>query len=134
MTTTRLRKTVARLIGTLAVSLMTLGGLSAAAQADAAQDRIPAPAGGTGCPLGSVCIYPGRGWNGGDPTYAFSSYGVHRIYDQYGTHRIYNNQYGPAYADLCGTSDGNNCDLSISPGSYTDINITEVNSIRLWTY
>ena len=134
MSATQIRKIGARLLGTLAVSLVALGGISAAAQADATPDRIPAPGGGSGCPLGAVCVYPDDSWNGGDPTYVFWSYGAHRIYDQYGEHRVFNNQTGLAYAELCTGSDGENCDNLIGPGEYTDINLTEVNSINLFTY
>lgn len=132
MAATRLHRTGARLFGAVAASLMTVGGISAAVHADAASEQIPAP--GSGCPPGAVCVYPDDDWNGGDPTYVFWSYGAHRIYDQYGEHRVYNNQTGLAYAELCTGSDGENCDNLIGPGEYTDINLTEVNSINLFTY
>lgn len=134
MSTTRRGKTSARLLGTLAVALMTFGGISATAQAQEAQEQIPPPGGGSGCPLGAVCVYPDDDWNGGDPTYVFWFYGAHRIYGQYGEHRVYNNQTGLAYAELCTGSDGQDCDNMIGPGEYTDINLTEVNSINLFTY
>lgn len=134
MSTTRLPKIGARLLGTLAVTLLTFGGVSAAAQAQEVQDPVPPPSGSTGCPVGAVCVYPDDDWNSGDPTYVFWSYDPHRIYDQYGEHRVYNNQTGLAYAELCTGTGGENCDNLIGPGDYTDINLTEVNSINLFTY
>ena len=133
MSATRLRTTGARLLGIVAVSLLTVGGISAAGHAEVTPEQVPAPSDGSGCPLGTVCLYPDASWNG-DPTYVFWGSGVHRISGQYGEHRVFNNQTGLAYVELCTGADGENCDNLIGPGEYTDINLTEVNSINIFTY
>ena len=126
VTRNRFRKTVTGVLASAALTATALIGMSGAAQADVTSSAH-------GCPSGAVCIYPDDSWNG-DPTYVFWSYDTHLIYNQYGEHRVFNNQTGLAYAELCTGSDGENCDNLIGPGEHTDINLTEVNSINLFTY
>ena len=38
------------------------------------------------------------------------------------------------YVELCAGTDGTDCDNLIAPGEYTDINLTDVESIRLFSY
>ncbi|HZX06208.1 hypothetical protein [Kribbella sp.] len=112
----------------LAATALAAGTIAAAATVAA-----PAQAAGTyeGCPYGAVCVYPGAGWNGGHPTYVFYSYGPHKIYNQYGLHRVFNNQYGGATSWLCKGSDGTNCVWHNNQYSYTDYNLTPINSVKL---
>lgn len=134
MSTTRTRKNLTGLLASVALSMIAMTGLSGAAQASPIQAPQGAEAEATasshGCPSGAVCIYPGRGWNGGNPTYIFYSYGVHKIYNQFGTQRVYNNQYGGAVADLCIGSNGTNCETYLVEG-YADIDLEPINSLRL---
>ena len=129
MTSTRFRQSATRLFAAFALTLTGVAAVSSTAQAD----QTPPPGGGTGCPLGAVCVYPDDDWNGGNPTYVFYSYGAHQIYNQYGDHRVYNNQYDEAFADLCSGSHGNSCDHRLAAGEYIDYNLTPINSIDLWT-
>ena len=80
-------------------AVTTVGATSAQAQ----------PTDGTyeGCPYGAVCIYPqNAGWNNGQPSDFFYSYGAHNLSNQYGTHVVFNNQYGGATATLTPSSSG----------------------------
>ncbi|MGW1297075.1 hypothetical protein [Streptomyces sp. NPDC002533] len=103
-------------------AMLTMGGTANAAEAA-----------GTiyGCPSGAVCLYPGAGWNGGEPTYRFYSYDAHKISNQFGTKRLFNNQTGGAKAYPCKGSNGTNCDRVLNAGYYRDLNITPINSIKL---
>ena len=134
MTSTRTRSRLTALLASLALSLIAMTGLSGAAQAAespaATSDDVTASA--HGCPSGAVCVYPSAGWNGGNPTYVFWSYGSHKIYNQYGTHRVYNNQYGEAFASACRGSSGNDCRAAMRAGTYTDLDLGPINSFRLF--
>lgn len=136
-TRTRTRRTLTGLLASMALSLIAMTGLSGAAQASevvvAPPSDVAVDSSSHGCPTGAVCIYPDASWNGGNPTYVFYSYGVHRIYDQYGHHRVYNNQYGSAYVSLCGGSNGTNCDPGLVPGAYIDEDLDPFNSVELYT-
>ncbi|TDE89593.1 hypothetical protein EXU48_20300 [Occultella glacieicola] len=113
---------------------MTLALTAVGTATPAAQASSNDPPGGayTGCPRGAVCVYPDADWNGGNPSYIFFSYGAHRIYNQYGEHRIFNNQTGGAGATLCATSHGTSCRIGVLAGGYRDLDLTPINSIRLF--
>jgi hypothetical protein len=105
-------------------AVTTVGATSAQAQ----------PTDGTyeGCPYGAVCIYPqNAGWNNGQPSDFFYSYGAHNLSNQYGTHVVFNNQYGGATATLCDGYNGTNCGLVLQANTYYDPDLTSVNSILL---
>ena len=135
MTSTRTRTRLTAVLASLALSLITLTGLSGTAQAAeapaATSDDVTAST--HGCPRGAVCIYPGEGWNGGNPTYIFYSYGVHKVYDQWGWHRVFNNQYGRAYASACKNGNGTQCRLPVMPGTWSNVSMTLINSFWLFT-
>lgn len=85
-----------------------------------------------GCPYGAVCIYPeGTGWNGGNPSLFFWSYGYHNLSNQYGTHRIFNNQSGGATMRTCTGYNGTGCQGYLLAYHYMDKNLTPINSITL---
>ncbi|WP_147917256.1 hypothetical protein [Ruania zhangjianzhongii] len=128
MSVKRIRNAATGLLATVALTMTAFVGLSGAAQA--VPDRPPPP--DTGCPSGAVCVYPGTGWNGGDPTYVFWSYDAHRIYNQYGDHRVFNNQTGGAHAVLSPDSDGSSWTVTIPAGTWTDENLTPINSVSLF--
>lgn len=133
MTTTRARRRkLTGVLASLALSLLAMTSVSGAAQAS--ETYVPQDYGYTdsphGCPRGAVCIYPGAGWNGGNPTYVFWSYGVHLIYNQYGQHRIYNNQTHGARAGLC-MDTGSDCGNFMPAGFYADYGFTPINAIKL---
>ncbi|MBZ2195533.1 hypothetical protein [Occultella gossypii] len=129
MTMANLRQRSLRMLAVLALALTAVAGVSGAAQASE-----PDPPGGEdpGCPSGAVCVYPGTDWNGGNPTYVFYSYGAHKIYNQYGVHRVYNNQTGGAGASMCSATNGTLCGSELYAGSYRDVYLTPINSIRLF--
>jgi hypothetical protein len=113
-----------------------LAATALAASTIAAVSTVAAPAnaaGGTyeGCPYGAVCVYPGAGWNNGHPSYIFYSYGPHKIYNQYGLHRVFNNQYGGAVSWLCKGANGTSCVWHNNQYSFTDFNLTPINSVKL---
>ncbi|HLS62892.1 MAG TPA: hypothetical protein VK060_05925 [Ruania sp.] len=128
MTTNRIRRSVSAVLTGVVLSGAAMLGMSSAAQA--VEDAPPID--NHGCPLGAVCVYPDASWNGGNPTYAFYSYGAHKIYNQYGKHRVFNNQYGEGYAALSPDSDGSSWGRALEPGEVIDVNLTSVNSILLW--
>lgn len=128
MTTARIRKSITAVLTGAALSGAAMVGMSSAAQA------IPdtPPADNHGCPRGAMCVYPDDSWNNNNPTYAFYSYRVHKIYNQYGVHRVFNNQYGEGYAALSPDSDGSSWGKYLAPGEAFDLDITDINSIALW--
>lgn len=126
---TRIRSRAARLLGTAVVSLAATASIAGAAQAG----TTPPSGELTGCPTGAVCVYPDTDWNWGTPSHVFYGKGTHQVTHEYGEHRVYNNQGDLDYADLC-AGDGEYCDHLIAPGEYTDVNLTGVHSIRLFTY
>ena len=109
------------------MTLTALVAVSASAQVD---DGAVDAAVDTGCPSGAVCVYPDASWNGGNPSYVFWSYGVHRIYNQYGVYRVFNNQTDDATIQLCIGSDGTDC--TYLPAGWTKIyDLTIINSVAL---
>jgi hypothetical protein len=84
-----------------------------------------------GCGNGVVCIYPNASWNNGNPSNFYYQYGVNPIYNQYGVHRVFNNQYGSARVWFCTDANGQNCTWSLGPYTYTDIDLTPINSLLL---
>ncbi|MDQ1047234.1 hypothetical protein [Streptomyces sp. V4I2] len=112
---------------TAAASLLGLG-LATSSTAQAAPTGTQDYA---GCVTGRVCIYPNAGWNNNNPEHWYYTYGVHQLYDEYGVHRVFNNQTGNATARLCVNRDGTNCTSKIPPYTYSDIDLTPYNSIRL---
>ena len=127
MSVQRIRNATMSLLATVALTLTALVGLSGSAEAG--PDRPPGDD-DSGCPAGAVCIYPGDGWNGGNPSHVFWSYGVHRIYNQFGDHLIYNNQTHGAVVDICYGADGTDC--AYIPANYAvTFNLTPINSVSL---
>ncbi|HIZ35591.1 MAG TPA: hypothetical protein H9815_07415 [Candidatus Ruania gallistercoris] len=128
MSVQRFRNATMGLLATMGLTMTAFVGLSGAAEA--APDRPPDDGDRHGCPAGAVCIYPGDGWNGGNPSHVFWSYGVHRIYNQYGDHLIYNNQTDDAVVDICYGADGTDC--AYIPADYAlTFNLTPINSVSL---
>jgi hypothetical protein len=85
-----------------------------------------------GCPSGAVCIYPqDAGWNNGQPSDTYYSYGAHNLSNQFGIHRIFNNQYDGATMRTCTGPDGNGCQGYLDEFTYEDIDLTPINSITL---
>ena len=85
-----------------------------------------------GCPYGAVCIYPqNAGWNNGQPSDFYYSYGPHNLRGKFGIHRIFNNQYGGATMRTCTGYDGNGCQGYLREFTYEDVNLTPINSITL---
>ncbi|HLS62891.1 MAG TPA: hypothetical protein VK060_05920 [Ruania sp.] len=128
---TTTRRTARRLLASAAITITATAGLAGAAQA---AGHEPPSGELTGCPDGAVCLYPEDSWNWGNPSHVFFDQGTHRVYYQYDEHRIFNNQDGLGYLELCAGTDGTDCDNLIAPSEYTDINFTDVESIRLFTY
>ncbi|MEU6758293.1 hypothetical protein [Streptomyces sp. NPDC046685] len=94
----------------------------------------PAQASATGdtyknCSYGAGCIYAGANWDGWPKEYF--SRGTHKLYNQYGTHRVFNNQSPNWYVKLCRNSDGTNCDITISPWHYRDVDLGPYNSVKI---
>lgn len=85
-----------------------------------------------GCPSGNVCIYPGTGYNGDQPSNTYYDYGCYKLYDQLGNHRVVNNQTGKAGMLAYSSS---NCGTGylgwLGPGGNDVINLTPINSIEL---
>jgi hypothetical protein len=81
-------------------------------------------------PSGAVCIYPNASWNGGRPSYVFYSYGGHNLSGHYGTHSVFNYQYG-AKAWVCWGYNGTDCRWKINEWTFSDVNLTPINSIKL---
>jgi hypothetical protein len=91
-------------------------------------------AGGTyeGCPYTAVCVYPqDAGWNGGNPSLIFYSYGAHNLSGQYGNHILFNNQSGGATAQTCTGYDGVGCQGYLKANTYMTKDLTPINSIKL---
>ena len=131
MIRTSARRHGGRLLASAAITITATAGLAGAAQATGHEP----PSGElTGCPDGAVCLYPEDSWNLGSPSHVFYGEGTHRVYYQYDEHRIFNNQDDLGYVELCAGTDGTGCDNLIAPGEYTDINFTDVESIRLFSY
>lgn len=128
MTTAHVPKTVLGLWAAFAIALTSLVAPSSPAQAD---ENEVLSVEETGCPRGAVCIYPSLDYNGGNPTYVFWSYGVHKIYDQYGWHLVLNNQTDGAYAWLCKGSDGTYCDIGVNHPREIKVDLTPINAVRL---
>jgi hypothetical protein len=116
-----------KIIGTLAaVGLAT--GVVTAVVAPAAQ------AAGTyqGCPYGAVCVYPqNAGWNNGQPSLVFWSYGAHKLSNQVGNHYVFNNQSGGATSWVCKGSNGTDCPAGNNAYTWAEYNLTPINSIKL---
>src|SRR5699024_12244985 len=85
-------------------------------------------------PDDDVCLNPEDIWNWGSPIHVFYGQGTHRVSYQYDEHRIFNNQDDLGYVELCAGTDGTDCDNLVAPGEYTDVNLTDVESIRLFSY
>ena len=119
------------LLATTGITFIAIAGVSGAAQA---AGHEPPSGELTGCPAGAVCLYPDDSWNLGSPSRVFYGEGAHRLYYQYDVHRIFNNQEDLGYVELCAGTDGTDCDNLIAPGEYTDINLTDIESIRLFGY
>ncbi|HEX3785527.1 MAG TPA: hypothetical protein VHX38_38235 [Pseudonocardiaceae bacterium] len=104
-----------------------------AAQASPASTAA-SPAGTVeGCPSGDVCIYPeNTGWNNGQPSNFYYTYGCYNLVNQLGVHRVFNNQTGGAVVDLY---TGYNCSGNLvtegPAGDYADLDLTPINSIAL---
>lgn len=120
-------RTRTRTIATAVVSLAATAGVAGVAHAG----TTPPSGELTGCPTGAVCVYPDTDWNWGTPSHIFYGTGVHDVRPEFGEHRVYNNQGDLDYADLCAVE---GCDHLIAPGEYTDVDLTGVDSIRLFTY
>lgn len=133
MTITHVRTSTARVLAVLALAATAaIAALAAPAQAsrpDPPSDDRPSYA-ITGCPYGAVCLYPGTGWNGGNPSHVYWEYGSHRLYEQYGSHRIYNNQWGGATTDNC-LELNRYCTYDLEGGEWLTYYLTPVNYIRL---
>ena len=84
-----------------------------------------------GCPAGYVCVYPGAGWNGGNPSLKYYTYGAHNLSNQYGVHRVFNNQTGGATLQLCTQYNGGNPVFEVNSFTYTDYDLTPINSLLL---
>ncbi|MFJ9547427.1 hypothetical protein [Streptomyces erythrochromogenes] len=67
---------------------------------------------------------------GGWPKEYFSR-GNHPFYNQYGVKRVFNNQSPGWYAQLCRNANGTNCDITIAPWTYVDVDLTPYNSLRI---
>ena len=133
MTTSRVRKAAGYAVAATVLSVTGAIGASAPAQADQlSSERSPAGGAFEGCPYGAVCIYPDDSWNGGNPEHVYWSYGTHKLYNEYGTHRVFNNQSGNASARICKGSSGTKCGEKLIPFRYMDVNLTPINSIRLY--
>lgn len=128
MTMVRVRRAVLGLCAALAVAFATMLTATTPVQAN---DHDATSADETGCPLGAVCVYPSLDYNGGNPTYIFWSYGVHRIYDQYGWHLVVNNQTDWAEAYLCRGANGTNCSIDVNSPREVQAYLTPVNSVLL---
>lgn len=128
MVKNRIRTIAASALATGALSLTAVVGAMGGAHASEEQPPDPQP---TGCPSGAVCIYPNNSWNGGHPSHVFYEYGAHKFYNQFGPHRVFNNQYGGAGAQICFDAGGSSCYTGISPGTFKDVNLTELNSVKL---
>jgi len=120
-----------RLLATAGITFIAIVGVSGAAQA---AGHEPPSGELTGCPDGAVCLYPDDSWNWGSPSHVFYGQGTHRVSYQYDEHRIFNNQDDLGYVELCAGTDGTDCDNLVAPGEYTDVNLTDVESIRLFSY
>lgn len=124
-----LRKATGYIFATaaLAASAVMMGG-----SAQAAEGTVDAEGEYAGCPTGAVCVYPGAHWNGGEPEHIYYSYGGHNLEDEFGTHRIFNNQHSGATAHTCtGYDGGGDCSGGLKPWTYSDKNLTPINSIKL---
>ena len=113
---------------------VTLASATAAIGLLLSSSATPALAAGTyqGCPSGYVCLYPqDAGWNGGNPSYKWYSYGAHNLSNQFGTHRIFNNQTGGAIARNCTGYNGTGCQGVQAANTYADYNYTPYNSVVL---
>ena len=85
-----------------------------------------------GCPYGAVCIYPqNAGWNNGQPSDTYYSYGAHNLSNKFGIHRVFNNQYGGATMRTCTGYDGNGCEGYLPEFTFEDTDLTPINSITL---
>ncbi|MEO5876005.1 MAG: hypothetical protein ABIQ26_13490 [Streptosporangiaceae bacterium] len=115
-----------KILKTAAALAFTLGAVTVV-------NATPAQAAGSiqGCPSGAVCIYPGAGWNGGNPSHRFYSYGPHNLSNVYGQHRIFNNQTGGATMRTCTGYDGVGCEGYLHAGVHFDRDLTPINSITL---
>ena len=128
MTMVRVRQAVFGLCAALALAFTTILTATSPVQAS---DHEPVSTDETGCPVGAVCIYPGLDYNGGNPTYVFWSYGVHRIYNQYGWHLVVNNQSDWADAYLCRGANGTDCSIDVNSPREIQVRLTPVNSVLL---
>ncbi|MFG2335555.1 hypothetical protein [Streptomyces yangpuensis] len=45
--------------------------------------------------------------------------------------RVFNNQSPGWYAQLCRNANGTNCDITIAPWTYVDVDLTPYNSLRI---
>ncbi|GIF13633.1 hypothetical protein [Actinoplanes teichomyceticus] len=117
---------IRRTAGTLTVAAVAAAGAllpgATAAHAAAAYQ---------GCPSGYVCIYPNAGWNNGQPSLKFYTYGAHNLSGQFGVKRFFNNQTGGAIARNCTGYNGTGCQGIQPAGTYGDYNYTPYNSVVL---
>ncbi len=119
---TRLSK-IALSLGLL-VTVLVPGTLLGASPAQATESY-------QGCPAGGVCIYPNGSWNSGHPSSIYYYYASYNLSNMYGTHRVFNNQTDNAVVSFCTGWNGTNCFFTMGSWTYTDINLTPVNSIKL---
>ncbi|MFG2342299.1 hypothetical protein [Streptomyces yangpuensis] len=115
-----------KLAAVAATAVMALGtGVLAASPAGAAA------AGDTyaNCSYGAGCIYGGANWNGWPKEYF--TRGNHPFWGQYGVKRVFNNQSPGWYVQLCRNGNGTNCDITIAPWTYVDVDLTPYNSLRI---
>jgi len=130
-----------RHLGPALASLVTLAGLTLVAAPSEAAGPVQ------GCPYGAVCVYPqDAGWNNGQPSLVFWSYGGHDLNNQVGHHHVLNNQHN-AIAIACATyggcadAPGRNAQItglgwtheesSRQGESWANLDLTPVNSIDL---
>lgn len=95
--------------------------------------RVAAGSTRHGCPYGDACMYTTSGWNNNTPEHEYYYYGCYNLSNEYGTRVIYNNQYGGA--DIAGYSlyGCSAVQWAVAPGGSLGVNITVVNSVRLYT-
>jgi hypothetical protein len=78
-------------------------------------------------------MYTTSGWSSGKPEHKYYYYGCYNLSNEYGTRYILNNQSGGAlitgYNNYYCTSPA----WTVPPGYYLVVNITPINSVRVYS-
>jgi hypothetical protein len=85
-----------------------------------------------GCPVGDVCMYTTAGWKSGTPENEYYYYACYNLSNEYGTRYIYNNQVGNAWAAIFSQYNCFALQEAFGPQGWGQVNITVVNSIKLY--